>query len=139
MPKSYATDRLVDALATLSLEEHEPPVVGYAELRQAAREVGYSLTLHGSLRRDFDLVAVPWEERAVGNGAFVGWLQRRGADLLGKRLLLLGGSGAKPYGRLAFTLVIDGWAKPIDLSVVCGGSGWREELGEMPMLQTSEK
>lgn len=35
------------------------------ELRRAARDLGYSLLSHGSLRRDLDLVAIPWVEAAV--------------------------------------------------------------------------
>lgn len=31
-------------------------------LREAAKSHGYALGLHGSLRRDFDLIAVPWIE-----------------------------------------------------------------------------
>ncbi len=29
-------------------------------MRRAAKEAGYALTVHGSLNRDIDLVAVPW-------------------------------------------------------------------------------
>jgi hypothetical protein len=29
-------------------------------IREAARECGYAIGLHGSLRRDLDLIAVPW-------------------------------------------------------------------------------
>lgn len=34
--------------------------------RIAAKKVGYAITVHGSLNRDIDLVAVPWREGAVG-------------------------------------------------------------------------
>ena len=34
----------------------------YPELAKLAREHGYALAIHGSLRRDFDLIAVPWVE-----------------------------------------------------------------------------
>lgn len=34
-------------------------------MRRAAREAGYALTVHGSLNRDIDLVAVPWVEHQV--------------------------------------------------------------------------
>lgn len=33
-------------------------------IREAAREHGYAIGLHGSLRRDMDLIAVPWREGA---------------------------------------------------------------------------
>lgn len=32
----------------------------YPELAAIAREHGYALAIHGSMARDFDLVAVPW-------------------------------------------------------------------------------
>lgn len=32
----------------------------YPELAEVARKHGYALTVHGSLRKDFDLFAVPW-------------------------------------------------------------------------------
>lgn len=34
-------------------------------MRRAAKHVGYALTVHGSLNRDIDLVAVPWREGAL--------------------------------------------------------------------------
>ena len=33
-------------------------------IREAAREQGYAIGLHGSMRRDLDLIAVPWREGA---------------------------------------------------------------------------
>lgn len=35
----------------------------FGDLQEIAREMGYNLLLHGSLNRDFDLVAVPWIEK----------------------------------------------------------------------------
>ncbi len=35
----------------------------YAELRILCKGHGYALTIHGSLKRDLDLVAVPWIEK----------------------------------------------------------------------------
>lgn len=35
----------------------------YAEMVPLAREHGYALAVHGSMRRDFDVVAVPWVEK----------------------------------------------------------------------------
>lgn len=34
------------------------------EIRRVAREHGYAITVHGTLKRDVDLVAVPWIEAA---------------------------------------------------------------------------
>lgn len=36
----------------------------YPMLLQIAKDHGYSLAVHGSLHRDFDLVAIPWIEEA---------------------------------------------------------------------------
>lgn len=33
------------------------------EIRRAAKEHGYAIGLHGSMRRDLDLIAVPWVEK----------------------------------------------------------------------------
>jgi hypothetical protein len=35
----------------------------YPELASLARQHGYALAIHGSLQRDFDLVAIPWVEK----------------------------------------------------------------------------
>jgi hypothetical protein len=34
-------------------------------MREAARPLGYALTVHGTLRRDLDVVAVPWIDGAT--------------------------------------------------------------------------
>jgi hypothetical protein len=34
-------------------------------IRETARKLGYAIGLHGSLERDFDLIAAPWTEDAV--------------------------------------------------------------------------
>lgn len=34
-------------------------------VRKVARELGYCIAMHGSMQRDFDLVAVPWVEGAA--------------------------------------------------------------------------
>lgn len=40
----------------------------YAQLlpriREAAKSLGYAIAIHGSMQRDFDLLAVPWVENA---------------------------------------------------------------------------
>jgi hypothetical protein len=36
----------------------------YPSLHQIAKRHGYALAVHGSLHRDFDLIAVPWVEEA---------------------------------------------------------------------------
>lgn len=40
-------------------------------LRFVAERYGYALCVHGSLRRDIDLVAVPWRDCAIGPESLV--------------------------------------------------------------------
>jgi hypothetical protein len=90
-------------------------------IRIAARECGYAIGLHGSARRDFDLIAVPWVEvfkskddlaRAI-HGAACG---------LGRETYVW---ERKPHGRMAvsFPICWTEWhdmisAGHIDLSVM---------------------
>lgn len=36
-------------------------------MRRTAKDVGYSIAVHGSLNRDIDLVAIPWREHVVAD------------------------------------------------------------------------
>jgi hypothetical protein len=77
-----------------------------------AREVGYAVGIHGSLKRDFDLIAAPWTDEAVGHADLVAHL------CAGLNAVRIGGPEHKPLGRVAVTLQIDGYIKPIDLSIM---------------------
>ena len=35
----------------------------YQQLKSIAFEYGYNLVIHGSMNRDLDLIAIPWEDR----------------------------------------------------------------------------
>lgn len=82
----------------------------YPELVKIAREYGYALAIHGSLQRDFDLVAIPWV-------AFPG-LSKDMLDAITKHFCLeiIGEPTQKPHGRIAYILSV-GWGEcAIDLS-----------------------
>lgn len=55
------------------------------KLQAEARECGYALAVHGSLRRDLDLIAVPWVKKY------------RSPNVLALRLMKL--AGGMTYGR----------------------------------------
>lgn len=89
-------------------------------IRAVARQHGYAIAVHGSLReeRDIDLVAIPWTEnahaystlvRAIGK---IEYLSRPKRDV----------DTAKPHGRLAAVFTITHRAKGcpryVDLSVL---------------------
>lgn len=100
--------------------QHENPAAGWEDPRlpdmrliwKLAREVGYAVGVHGSLRRDFDLIAAPWTDDAVSTTVFVGHMVK------GLPASIVGVNTVKPHGRVAVTLQIDGWFKPIDLSIL---------------------
>lgn len=45
----------------------DPKVPDLRTIWRLAREVGYAVGLHGSLRRDVDLIAAPWTDEVVGD------------------------------------------------------------------------
>lgn len=90
----------------------EPALPPIDRIRELAREVGYAIGVHGTLERDLDLIAAPWSEEAAKLNYRE--VMQHIADGLGARLVEVEG---KPLGRRACTIQMDGWYKPIDLSV----------------------
>lgn len=71
------------------------------DIRQAARKLGYAIGLHGSLSRDFDLIAVPWTSEAVEADAIAKAIYEAAE---GERWRLWWDEGnAKPHGRKAYS------------------------------------
>jgi hypothetical protein len=84
-------------------------------MRDVARAHGYALAIHGSLTRDFDLVAVPWTPEASDADTLVAAIC---AD--NQLLVTVPDKGDKPHGRRCWTLqgisgLGHGW---VDLSVM---------------------
>ena len=88
-----------------------PPV------RVAARFNGYAVAVHGSLKRDIDLLAVAWTDDAATADILVQAIRGTICGVLGN-CLLVGDPGLKPHGRIAYTLIHPGFAGEIDLSVI---------------------
>jgi len=89
----------------------------YRDMVRAARRLGYALALHGSMQKDFDVIAIPWREQRVASPA----------KLLEVIALTAGGVVAKgwtrkPHGRLAATIILSGDLY-IDLGVMPKGAG----------------
>ncbi|MCI0708195.1 MAG: hypothetical protein L0Y80_12025 [Ignavibacteriae bacterium] len=88
----------------------------YPILRDIAMEHGYALAIHGSLQRDFDLVAIAWTSEA-----------RDPLDLLtslSKKIGAYYDDGKpydsmehKPHGRIAFTIDAGGGGY-FDISII---------------------
>lgn len=99
-----------------------PAYVGlFPILAEAAHEQGYALAVHGSVVRDFDLVAIPWIDQASDAETLVRTIVAKmnwrldGLDV--DRLFFPPYVEAKPHGRKAFCIPLDSGAA-IDLSVI---------------------
>jgi hypothetical protein len=86
-------------------------------VREAAKFNGYAVAVHGSLKRDIDLIAVAWTDQAKPVGDLVRAIQGAVGGILGN-CIVLSGPNQKPHGRLSHTLVRPGFAGEIDLSVI---------------------
>ena len=93
-------------------------------VRKAARELGFAIGVHGSLRRDLDLIAVPWVVGHATADALAMAIQEAACGAHGGRVTW----EQKPCGRLATSLPIC-WTEDrrpsagmIDLSVVIPSS-----------------
>lgn len=110
--------------------DHLPPLFAmyWMRMQRQAREMGYCLALHGSMTRDFDAVAIPWTEDAVGAEELFLTL----AETLGwNRDHVIADPTVKPHGRLAYSLflandVADGTRRPLflDLSILPRIKDW---------------
>lgn len=82
----------------------------YPELAEIARKHGYALAVHGSLARDFDLIAIPWVDEPTGTPDDV--LNEITSTFAVSRI---GEWIDKPHGRRAFTLAVGFGQCSIDL------------------------
>lgn len=95
----------------------------YAELRLIAKGHGYALAIHGSMKRDLDLIAVPWVQDASTPEKLVNAIREFiGCGYTGN----LNSGNAKPHNRLTYVFHLDeheqnklyGDGPYIDLSVM---------------------
>ncbi len=72
---------------------------------------GYALAVHGSLARDFDLIAIPWAEK-------VSSIENVLKDMMTEYAvwILEGDPEIKSHGRIAYTLAVGFGECAIDLS-----------------------
>lgn len=95
-------------------------------LREEARRLGYAIGVHGTLKRDIDLIAVPWTAEAVDAKTLADALCVKIGEVNGfvhmayhpnyKDWWLNGSPGKKSHGRLCWTILVGGHSY-IDLSV----------------------
>lgn len=83
----------------------------YPELAGIFHAHGYALAVHGSLARDFDLIAVPWVEQVSD----VETVFKAIESVFAVNILRDGGT-AKNHGRHAYTLSVGFGQCAVDLS-----------------------
>ena len=81
----------------------------YPELAEFFRRCGYALAVHGSMQRDFDLIAVPWVNRPTPPEKVIQSIMETWD------FRVIGDAGEKPHGRRVWTLSLSG-ACFLDLS-----------------------
>lgn len=91
----------------------------FVPLCEIARAHGYALAPHGTMARDFDLIAVPWTEDATDARTLVDAIAKHVGTALG---LMVHGDGSplsepsrRPHGRLA-------WAIPLHVQDASGST-----------------
>lgn len=98
-------------------------------LRVVARALGYTLAVHGSLRRDIDLIAVPWIESAAAPDELAAAIRGAAHAITGCAFWLDDPTARpsdytrrfpepKPHGRLGWSIHIGGYGTYIDLSIL---------------------
>lgn len=85
-------------------------------LQEKVRPLGYALAVHGSMNRDLDLIAVPWDDGLVAPAADV---YRAIWALVSpyRSALKEWGPERKPHGRITWIIPLHAGAS-IDLSVM---------------------
>lgn len=91
-------------------------------LRHVARRCGYALAVHGSLKTDIDLIAVPWRDSCASAGYLAEEIRKTTETIIGTARTRERDKNpeAKPCGRLAWSFYLqpEGIEGPyIDLSV----------------------
>ena len=92
-------------------------VAMYPSLCEIARELGYSLAIHGTVNSDFDLVAIPWTDEAKAPEELVTAIGERFKLIYGEFGTMLTEPEIKPHGRKAWLFGI-GAGSAIDLSIM---------------------
>ena len=108
----------------------------YPVLSEIAREYGYALAIHGTVSSDFDLIAIPWTDKAVAGAMLIRAIAERMQLCFGDFGTLVDGPEAKPHGRLAWTLGIGNGAA-IDISVipgVCNMNKYQDTITDTPII-----
>ena len=94
-----------------------------AAFRYTAYRCGYAIGVHGTLKRDIDLMAMPWRDSAIDAVSLAEHLRSTAEAICGVARFRDNLPEKKPCGRLAFSfyLTYDDKGPYVDLSVAPKG------------------
>lgn len=90
----------------------------YPGMASIVHRHGYALAVHGSLARDFDLIAIPWAPKVSPVKTVLDAITSVYA------VRLIGKAGKKEHGRVAYTLSCGFGECSIDLSFMPSATRW---------------
>jgi hypothetical protein len=96
----------------------------YPMLAELSRQNGYALAIHGSVVRDFDLVAIPWTKSATSMDTLITTIAKYAGMFSADKSKILLGPEEKEHGRKAWSILMGNGAV-IDFSI-------------MPMMHNAE-
>jgi hypothetical protein len=130
------TDTQLANLRKREAEKQHALPLGYVSmlptLVRVSKANGYALSVHGSLQRDLDLIAVPWTDEATSAAELVAAIIQASGGFLVDRPHSHAGvrdPTQKPHNRLEWSIHLGG-GPYIDLSVTprCAGCGASEAI-----------
>ncbi len=109
-PFSAASREAVEREEALTrrLQEQDRAI---SRIRRVASDCGYAVAIHGSRRRDLDLIAVPWVAGATSPENFL-------AALSDRENCSYGPPNPRPHGRVGYVLHGFAACKYVDLSIL---------------------
>jgi hypothetical protein len=134
-------------MAHKTLIELRNPAPYYAnllpELRLAAQSCGYALAVHGTMARDLDLIAAPWDDKCTSDKELAECISKAAnGHILPTKTLKDGTSAANPtnkgHGRVAWTIRLDD-RHYIDLSVAPKGKREITEFAKYTVANISDE
>jgi hypothetical protein len=116
MSKNHTSPGPVDA--TVGRQFKSPLPMIYAAMLNGAREMceshGYALAIHGSMSRDFDIIAIPWREDCSPPSSVIASLTYALHHLIDGKAE---GPEQKPHGRIAWAIPMGNGAV-LDVSIM---------------------
>lgn len=89
----------------------------FDDLKKYSIEKGYAIAVHGSLKKDIDIILVPWVNYPIPADDFMDGFLSLLNDIFGAACFC-GDVGIKPHGRRAYTIVCNGSNVYFDVSII---------------------